>query len=149
MKQQKQILERKFQLEQYARNSWHAVIPTGVTREEILNPAFWALVSQKMRAMDKIECFWEDGSLYVELIVLFATRSEASVKELFSRNLIKVAGNSKATEFKEQEGFKVDFNPIQKWRIVRTSDNVIIKMNIDDKLVAYKELEEYITALSK
>lgn len=153
IKQPKKILEKKFQVAEFARYHFHAVIDSAVTKNEVLEPSYWGHVASKLKSMSKIECFWEDGSKYLELIVIFATRTEAKVKEILFRNFVEVQSKdtvAKTNAFTgiERDGHRVHFNPSVQWRIVRLSDNVVIKQNLPTQEAALQELSDIIKALA-
>lgn len=60
-------------------NTFEAVPKAGTPFENVLRPDFWANVSQRMRAGDKIIVLPRDGSWYAELLVWDAGQNWAHV----------------------------------------------------------------------
>ena len=62
------------------RNHWFATIPAGTVLETILEPAYWAHYARdRIRPMDLIEAFCEDGSWEALLRVMYVGKIEVNL----------------------------------------------------------------------
>lgn len=52
------------------RNTFEAKIPAGVPLEKVISGSYWWPVNGQIRALDLIDCTWEDGSRIVRLRVM-------------------------------------------------------------------------------
>jgi hypothetical protein len=71
----------------YVSTRFDALIPIGVTLEQILKPAFWAHHAVKLKPMDEIRARAEDGTWLAYLVVLDCSRTWAKVAHLAMHNL--------------------------------------------------------------
>lgn len=55
-------------------NSWSAVVPRGTTKERLTQSGLWSVVSDQLRAYDRIVVLEESRAYYAELLVLDAGR---------------------------------------------------------------------------
>lgn len=76
------VMPGRVKIAEAARNYWVVTVEQGTTREEILRPEFWSLVSKNFRPYDRIEVRSDDGIFFAEYLVLSADRAWAKVHEL-------------------------------------------------------------------
>jgi len=121
------------------------VEPT-VTQADLLRSDFWMHVANRFKPFTRLRVAAEDGSYYAEYIVLSAGRNWASVFEIGFYNLHENA--AKAGEATKE--FDVLWKgPINKYCIVRLSDNELIQKGIEQKDAAYLKLSEYLKVINK
>lgn len=122
----RQIRDPQFQTAEYRRTFYVATIAHGVTLDEIREPAYWAHVARKLRPLDRIECWWEDGSRYVELLVVKATNQDARCAIL---NDVDVRGSSAPVDLaKDLDKFEITYaGPDVGYRVTRKADRVELR----------------------
>jgi hypothetical protein len=91
------------------------------------DPAFWANVSTRMHANDRIEAMPEDGSYFAEFMVRSAGPNWAHVEVL--RQHAFISAESVVAKAKDAE---VNWGgPAHKWRVQRPSDKAVLKSGFD------------------
>jgi hypothetical protein len=104
------------------RHDWVVDVPVTVSREEILEPSYWAHVAAQMQPLDHIEARWEDGSKIQYLIVAMCEKNYAVVK--FDRELTL---EQEAQAPSGAEKHRVEWKgPRLMWSVIRLSDSQII-----------------------
>jgi hypothetical protein len=73
-----QLDGQRFKLAEHERNVHIITTEAGVTRAQILDPAFLAHVAAKLRPYDQIEVRSDDGTIFARLLVLQAERTWAT-----------------------------------------------------------------------
>jgi hypothetical protein len=121
-------------------NARHSVSPSsGTPFEDVLRPEFWANIV-RMAPGDIIEIRPEDQSYYAELYVLKRDRTSATVAVIRPPVPLEPA-------FKPLPGiinFRVEFAGSHgKWRVLRISDNVVMRDRFGTEGEARKWLAEY------
>lgn len=116
---------------QFVRNLWVVTVEQGTTREDLLDPAFWSLVSTQFRPYDRIEARCDTGTFFAEYLILSCSRTYAKVKELSWISL--VTQDVEMTQ-ENQEEFEYRYRgPHAKHGIIRKSDNAVMKDGFDSK----------------
>lgn len=137
------IQENRFSDASYKRNLWNVIIPHDVPFEDVENPSYWAHVAQKLRPMDRIEVFREDGTEWAELLVVMTDRVSAKVVVLN-----RVALERAAVEDSDPQ-YRIEWaGPHHKFRVVRVSDKEVIQSGFDSRDLAQMSLREYTKALA-
>lgn len=123
----------------YARNEHHVMTAAGSAIEELLEPAVWVHVANLMKKFDVIEAVCEDGSYFVELLVVSAKGADVKLALLrhvvLSETLATVASDN---------AYEVKFRGRKRWSIIRTADKVIVKEDIETQQEAAAELEKLV-----
>lgn len=124
-----QILSQpNFAPAEFNRTIWHAKIPHYNTLEDIMLPEFWSNIAGQMRVGDRIECYAEDGTYFVELMVTAVaertpTKPANWVKVFLMRNVPLI----EKTKLAVPEGFTVKFRgPTAKWCVLREPDGDVV-----------------------
>jgi hypothetical protein len=131
----------------YVSTRFDALIPIGVTLEQILKPAFWAHHAVKLKPMDEIRARAEDGTWLAYLVVLDCSRTWAKVAHLAMHNL--TTRDVSLTQASLQEladfiaGHKVVHRAQHKWSVVRKVDNAVVSEGHEQKDAAEKALEKH------
>lgn len=124
-----QLAPRNFHQSDVVRNQWHAQPEFGTPLEAMLDPAYWAHVSARLRRGDRIYALAEDNSYHAGFIVLEAGKLFAKV--------VKIPGECfdiKAAEMLNvvvPEGFEIKFRGPKKWSVLRGKD--VLKDGLDKK----------------
>lgn len=133
-----------FGVAQHKYRQFNAVVPSGTDPKSLINPRFWSLIASQLSASDEVRVVAEDGSMVATLFVHFVSGSDVRVGLLHSTTFKDV---SDAYPDTESSVFEVKFLPQKKF-IVRNKQTGEIKFeNIATKSEAYRQLEEYETAL--
>jgi hypothetical protein len=116
---------------EYARNL-HTIIPEeGVTKEDLVNPAYYCHAARDLKPWDRIEVHYRhtDKTYFAELIVMSVLRTAARVHLLRYEELEKIEEGSYDTV-----DFKVDYGNMHTgFRVIRNSDKVVIKKDFKSK----------------
>lgn len=75
---QPQLDPQRFKLAEHERNVHVITVEAGVTRAQLLDPAFLAHVAAKLRPYTQIEVRSDDGTMFARLLVLQAERTWAT-----------------------------------------------------------------------
>ena len=127
------------------RNSWSVVIPSGTTKEQLLQSQTWAVLSERFNFLDRLEVAWADRSAYAELLVLAAGRGHATLHLLHFHALPALLT---ADPGALPSGFECTFTgPIANgkggYEIVRTVDSVVIVTGHSSREAALAELLQH------
>ena len=144
-----QLAPGDFALFEHVSTRYDALIPQGVTQEQLVNPAFWAHHAVKLRPMDEIRARAQDGSWMATLVVLDSSRTWAKVKLLSIDHL--TTGDVALTEasIAERKAF-IDGHDIvlrgqHKWCVIRKQDKVVVQEDLGTKAAATAWLEALAT----
>lgn len=127
------------------RNTWRITCEDGTTQDDLLDPAYWSIISTKLRDYDKIEVTMDDDSVYGVLLVKESGRNYAQVKVLEWHDLTDI-------EHIEDNRFEqfdvVQKGPHLKYCVIRRSDQEILQQGMK-KHEAMKWLRDNIDHISK
>jgi hypothetical protein len=123
----RKLAESDFQLTEHKQPFYTVTAPVGTTREAVLMPAFWTHVAKRMVAMSEIRIMPLDGAWYGIYLVLYADAIQAKLVELSFHDLGGVAVDA-GGEFYVKWG-----SPAVKFRVLRTSDDSVLKDGFDKK----------------
>lgn len=122
------------------RHDYVADIPEAHTREDLLQPGYWAHVATQLAPFDRIECRSETGEWFSDLVVISAGRNYAVVRELQHVNFTdQPAAAPQAVESKHHIVWK---GP-KKFVVVRNSDKAIISEGHHTRTDAQLALDQY------
>lgn len=122
-----QLAPARMELAEQLRTIWSVSLEEGTPFEALMDPAFWAHVSAKLRPRDRLEVEPEDGSFYAELIVLDAGKLYARVAVLLKVDLGSIEVSA---DFPRE--LEVKFRGVnQKWCVVRRSDKSVLKFGLE------------------
>lgn len=143
------LKERNLTLAEFGKNHYVANTELGVTPEDLLKPSYWAHVSPKFKPLDTVEARAEDGSFYAQLIVRDRGRNWAKVAflpgyPLMFSDIVDVPTMDVAGEYEV-----VWKGPQYKFRVMRKSDNHIMKEGFTDKESARKWVLEHLKSLER
>lgn len=129
---------------EYKNKIFKVDIPSGVTPDQLLEPAYWMHVSRTLQTGDEIVALAEDNTYYVRLIVLNAGINWANVKVLYFAELSKEFEVPADADTAYDIVFGGNFH---KWRVVRKSDNQTIAIGMKTREEAVEELKRYKKAI--
>lgn len=151
-----QLTADRFKLAEHERNVYAITIEEGITRAQIIDPAFLAHVAPKLRPYDQVEVRCDDGTLFARLLVLQAERTWARVHvlewhDLTTRDvsLTKTAkdtqsGTPAAEVDHEKEYQVVHKGPHKKWCVIRKADGAYIRDGEESKNAATTWLNDWL-----
>jgi hypothetical protein len=119
---------------EYARTVYFVVPETGTPFADVLTPEYWTHVAGKLKALDRIEVFPEEGNYFAELLVTFSSNNTVRVKELMHVDF-------DAEEMGDDEHeFEIKWSgPLARWRVIRKSDKAVL---VEGDEVATRPLAE-------
>lgn len=171
VKAKPQLDAMAFTLAEQVRNQHWAEIGEGVTRQDLLDPAFWAHISSKLHVYDEITVIRTDGTLHAKVLVLQTERTWARVfitdwHDLTTRDVsmsqpdptviesaIKTttaqAGALPAAEPEVSGEFSLVYKgPRLKWCVKRATDGQHVREGEPTKASARTWLDEYVKVIS-
>lgn len=139
---------------EYKRNRFSIDVPKGVGPEDAVQPAFYANVAANLKAWDQIELRAEDGTWYMEVMVLDASRVWARVYPILGPCRFTTAdvamSQAAAAEAKPvavpltAADFEVIHRPGKRWSVVRKADREVLFEGEQTKQAAEGALAEYL-----
>ena len=125
---------------EFAFTTWRHHPAFGITKEHLLEPSYWAVVSRQFRPGDEIQAFAQDGTYYATFLVLASDKTYAKVHLLSYHSLT-------TTDVSESQAaaFEVRWKgPKLKHCVIRKADGAIIHegaQTLDDASQWLKERE--------
>lgn len=128
------------QSQAYVFNAWAIRPKHGETLKQVQDPTYWVNVANMLKTGDTITAYWEDDSLYAELLVtgvkpLSVETALIRKVEINNKNAEKNADKNKDTEY------SVKWVAGKSFCIVRNSDKETIKEGLPNKDEALKWIE--------
>ena len=151
-----QLAAERFKLAEHERNIHSITVEEGITRAQIIDPAFLAHVAAKLRPYDQVEVRCDDGALFAKLLVLQAERTWARVHVLEWHNLttrdVSLTQTSEQEQTatagpppgKEQEYAVAYKGPHKKWSVIRLADGGYMREGEESKAAASHWLTEWL-----
>lgn len=137
------ITENRFSEASYKRNYWNIILPFDAPYEDLFAPGYWSHIAEKLRPMDRIEVFREDGTEWAELLVTLTDRVSAKVIELNRVSLEKEDPVAVDPEYSIAWA-----GPHHKFRIIRLSDKEVVQPGFATAAEAQRWLHDYTKALA-
>ncbi len=123
------------------RSIYSAVVPTGVTLDDVLAPTYWVHVARRLRPYDRIEVTSEDGAFWAELLVLRSSTTDATVRKIHSADLDPLLSQVQGIELDMTR--VVHRGQLEKWAVVRTQDGAILRSGMENKSAAIQFATQY------
>jgi hypothetical protein len=142
------LRDHRLKLAEFARDAHVVNAELNDTPEDLLKQQYWANVAGKIKPLDLIEVRAEDGSFYAQLLVRDKGRSWAKVVflpgyPLVFKDIVDVPGM-------DLDEFVVKWaGPEFKFRVLRKTDNEVLKAGFTNKEEARKWVIEYIKSLAR
>jgi hypothetical protein len=109
-------------------NWWAIVVPSDVTLEAVLEPAFWSNVAPQLRVADIIDVHSDGRDFYAKLYVREVGRARVAVA------LVQRAEFEALETVNELASYRVKYGgPHSKWAVERVSDRKIVKDGCDTR----------------
>lgn len=126
-------------LAEHRRQDWVVNAAAGTTREDVLNPQYWAHMAAQMQPYDRIDVRLETGEWMLELLVGGVGRNWAQVHLLHQHELTKIADAMPRAQLHivEWKG------PQRKWAVIRLSDGAIIQDGKQSRAEAQAWMEHH------
>ena len=143
----------RFRPAEAMRNVYQVNVEPGITRQQVLNPAFLAHIARELRPYAKLEITCDDGTLYAEAIVLQAERTWAKIHITQWHNLTTQDVSLSKAEVAEQAKLMADAEAVhrveykgqtKKWCVIRNKDGAYVRENEESKANAQLWLREYL-----
>ncbi len=117
------------------RQPFHTVTaPVGTTREDVLKPEFWNHVAKRIGPMAEIRIMPKDGAWYGVYLVTYADKIRVRVHELSFHNLDAATPE----DLEDSDRYIKWSGPVAKFRVIRKSDDVVLKEGLGSKVEAMK-----------
>lgn len=117
------VLGNRFKAAEFVRNVWHVTPVAGDTPETLLDPKWWVHVQRQLKVGDKIEVLAETREWYAECLVLDTGIWGAKVS--FTVQPVALVNEARV---EAPEDYEVKWaGPHAKHRVIRKSDNVVLK----------------------
>ena len=150
-----QLPAERFKLAEHERNVHIITIEEGITRAQLLDPAFLAHVAPKLRPYDQIEIRCDDGTLFARALVLQAERTWARLHildwhDLTTRDvsLTKAAKGEQKDEtaaLNPADAYQVVLKgPHKKWCVIRKADGGYMREGETTKDAAKTWLDDWL-----
>lgn len=137
----------RIQEAQFGRTEWLITLEPGVRYETILVPTYWTHVAKKLKPWDKIVVRTEDSSFYAELLVMYAGKFDARVKEIVHLDLGGIQQEVTPDLVLRDHLIKYG-GPRAKWRVIRREDGVVIRDGFNQQHDAKSWLDIHLKRLN-
>ena len=125
----------RLNLAEHSWRHWSANIPEGVELKEILQEDFWTHYHKQIRPMDIVTAMREDGAWEAWLRVMFVSPAGVKMEIMFSKEYDTIDEQEAATL---SDIYDVKWGgPSAKFRVIRLSDNTVIKDGFHPKSEAF------------
>lgn len=111
-------------------NHWFLETMPGITADHVVSPDFWVHVARRVRVNDRIEVVAKDGSFDLDLRVVAIDPRGFWVQV---RPLRVFNGHPIVIERGDPDGYKIEHDPVHKWRIIDRAGNVVDKGLADER----------------
>jgi len=144
-------LERtRFHLSEHYQQNYVAVVPQGTDPRSLEDPAFFANVAFMCRPSGKIFVECEDGTWLADMYVRSVGPQFVMAKILQVWDLADYKPIEASETPTIRAGYRVDWsNRHTKWRVVRESDNAIVRDKEESRESAEAWLNEHLKALAR
>lgn len=114
---------------------WDYVLPAEYDYEDCKNPAFWSIVSKRMKTDDIIHVRTQDQRFFAQLYVLHADRTQVVVKEMMYQDL----QDKNAPEIPDDAIYDYAWKgPAWGHTVIRKSDSEVMAKNLGSKADALR-----------
>lgn len=140
------LVRTNFGLADHSYRRFNAFVPPGTSKAELEHPDFWDFVSAQIRIHDEIRAVAEDSSFVAHLLVVAKAGTKVYTRVMWGTELDE-ADLTEASQ--KQARYIVKMRGRKGWSIVDTETGDIVKENLSKRSLAERELEEFLTALSR
>lgn len=165
VKTARKILANELKRGEVARPLYRVIVKEDATTvQDVLRPEYWAHVaptfSKDTWAFAIVELIWQDGSKYLEVMVMEAGNNYAKVKTVnfidFEKQSITFEGNTPIRgeaveegqpEDEENDDYEVKHRGGAKWSVLRKADKQVMVEGLASKADANTWLTEHLKAM--
>ncbi len=127
-----------------ASTRWSVSVPITISREDLLQPGFWAHHAMGKRPGDEIRALAQDGTWIAEYFVIDTHATWLKVKEL---SFTELSGADRVENELVVKAFIGDHKVVhrgpRKWSIVRYADGAVLQQDITEKDSAWAWLNKH------
>jgi len=134
-----------FGLIEHTVRRFNAVVPSGLSKDELEDPGLWVNVAGKLEMGSEIRCLALDMSFVAYGICTYAQGTIVKLKVIEFHKLDAIDIDQMDAKTSD---FEVKMRGQKKWCISKRSTGEIIKEGIPTKTECLKELEDYQRALA-
>lgn len=128
---------------EHARRVLRANIPSGVSVEDVVKPAFFTHHTAVIRGGDIIEAACEDGSWMAWLWVAYVSKAEVVVHQLWHTEI-------KVTDKVKSASHEIKWRgPTAKWSILETGTGKVVEDKIESQPAAHKHLAAHLQSMAR
>jgi len=138
------IKNKEFQTAEHRYCRFDCQAPLGVTKDDLENPGLWVNVAPRLKMFDEVRVVAEDHSFVAYLIVTFSQGTDARLKIVGGADLV----GDEEIEIQTSK-YEIKLRGPKKWCIMNNENGDVIKEGIPKQADAYRELEDYIAAMSR
>lgn len=125
-------------------NSWEAVQPADMTREELENPELWKFMGNRFKEMDQVRVTADDCSWVAKGVVHQVVGSDVAL--VFpERDYLQLSPRSES-ELDIDNHFIRNCGRIRKYVIVHKGTGNVVKENLATQLIAIQYLKDHLKA---
>lgn len=131
---------------EFMRKDFFVIAGEGVTPQDLLQPEYWANQANRLTPHCRVECWANDGSWMVELVVLGVSRNAAQMHPLHLHRIQRDAGAIAGAQ-NDATGYELKHRGMHsKWSVIRKADNAVVHEGEATKAEAEKWLTEHLKA---
>lgn len=143
-----QLRERDFQEIGFGQEQRAIVAPHGTEPADLERPEFWASVQRWLKPWARYSIRAADGSFYIEAIVVEVKDGAPVLRKLCGFVDEEMADLKGGADVKD--GVRVEFiDEASGWRVIRESDQYVIKANLRERREARRQRTVYLDGLRK
>jgi hypothetical protein len=121
----------RFKSSEYARNTFHASAHTGASKDDILNPPFWAHIASQVSRFDHIEVVEERGVWWADLLITSKIEKPGkpptiTVDILHFKKLEAYRNLDAEPATSPDENYEVKFRGPKKWSVIHKDTREIL-----------------------
>lgn len=136
----------RFKGAEFVRTHYVCTAHEGTRPEDLLEPEYWAHVSEQMRPRTRVEAWANDGTWMLELVVLEAGRAWARLQVVAGPHQFTTADVAQ-TQAEMMSPYAIEYRgPHCKWSVIRKSDRQVLHEQEETRDGASGWLREHMKA---
>ena len=139
------IKSAEFQTAEHRFRRFDCTVSSSIKKEDLEDPALWVNVAPKLNQGDEVRVIADDYSFIAYLLVTFSRGTDARLKIISGLDLLEE--DEEPTEVESKYDIKLKGQ--LKYCLINKETGENIKENIPTKAEAYRELDDYLKALSR
>lgn len=142
--------ESRWSLREHKDPGHWVCLERGTPYEQVFEPLFWASIAGKARFQpgQTVRVINDELTVFAELVILECGRNWAIMGEFTKKTRDQlVAGRPPA---KQAIATRIEYaGPIDRWRVIRLSDQAVIKAGLDSEATAFAYNTDYLRRVSQ